>query len=94
MEMALWKESGSPASLNHGKSPSTLSGEAPEVGGNGTRLLQAYEFFLGGQESVSPAAGGEQRRIFLPLSHSQSTPAPHNGGEDEWQANMAANFGD
>lgn len=58
------------------------------------RLLQAYEFFLGGQESVSPAAGDEQRSVLLPFSHSQSTPAPNNGGEDEWQANMTANLGD
>lgn len=58
------------------------------------RLLQAYEFALGGQESVSPAAGGEQRSVFLPLPHSQSTPAPSNRGKDEWQADMIANFGD
>lgn len=30
---------------------------------------------------VTPAAGDEQRSVFLPLSDSQSTPAPNDGGE-------------
>lgn len=64
------------------------------MGGDRARLLQADECFLGGQESVSPAAGGEQRGVFLHLSHSQPTPAPNNEGEDEWQARMTAHLGD
>lgn len=34
MEVALLKESGSPESLNHRKSPSRFSGGAPEEGGD------------------------------------------------------------
>lgn len=67
------------------KSPGSLlqgcRAEAPRVGGDLARLLQAYEFILSGHEDLSPAAGDGQKSVFLSLSHSRSIPAPNNGGK-------------